>query len=61
MCKWLEVADKYHANQLYNVCLDFIVENYQHISNSEEFQNLDKKLLVEVTSEACKRLLQKQQ
>jgi len=57
--QWLEITDKYGADQLYSICIDYIVENYDEVTTMEEFKNLDKKLLIEVTQEACKRIVHK--
>jgi len=51
-----QVASRHEAWQLKAFTMDFIMENYDQVSNSKCFEDLDKPLLVEVTKEACKLL-----
>jgi hypothetical protein len=50
----LQIATRHEAWQLKNFSLDYIITNYDEVCKTKCFEDLDKKLLMEVTREACK-------
>jgi len=52
----LQVADRYEASQLKSVCFEFILANYEQVTKTKSLNELDKDLLITLTTEACKRL-----
>jgi len=52
----LQVASRFESWQLKAFTMDFIMENYDKVSNTKCFDDLDKALLVEVTKNAVKLL-----
>jgi len=55
----LQIANQYEAWQLKAYTMDFIMENYDQVSSTKCFDDLDKPLLVEVTKTAVKLLTKK--
>jgi len=51
----LQVATHHDASQLKRYTLEFIMEQYEEVSRTKSFDDLEKPLLLEVTKEAVKR------
>lgn len=52
----LQVAIRFEAFQLRRVCMEVMLQNFDAVSQTKAFQDLDRELLVSFTSEACRRL-----
>jgi len=52
----LDVATRFEANQLRSSCVEFIIQNFDVIAQTKTFADLDREMIVSLTSEACKRL-----
>jgi len=52
----LRVAVRFEACQLRHVCTETIIQNFEAVAQAKTFGDLDRELLVETMSEACKRL-----
>jgi hypothetical protein len=52
----LEVAYHFQDSGLRKVCVDFILENFGKISQSNGFKALDKKVIVDLLIEARQRM-----
>jgi hypothetical protein len=50
----LQVASRHDARQLKAICMHFIMENYDKVSQTKSFDELNRDLLLEVTKTACK-------
>eukprot|EP00276_Gloeochaete_wittrockiana_P005784 CAMPEP_0184662906 /NCGR_PEP_ID=MMETSP0308-20130426/45515_1 /TAXON_ID=38269 /ORGANISM="Gloeochaete witrockiana, Strain SAG 46.84" /LENGTH=152 /DNA_ID=CAMNT_0027105239 /DNA_START=32 /DNA_END=490 /DNA_ORIENTATION=+ len=49
----LTLADRTSAVQLKKICLDFVVNNYESVSQTKAFETLESHLSRDITSEAC--------
>eukprot|EP00761_Pharyngomonas_kirbyi_P005885 gb/GECH01005891.1/.p1 GENE.gb/GECH01005891.1/~~gb/GECH01005891.1/.p1 ORF type:complete len:500 (+),score=113.28 gb/GECH01005891.1/:1-1500(+) len=54
----LQVANRFGADQLKRVCLEFILKHFQEVKQTSSFKEMDKDLILEVTNLACSRLSQ---
>lgn len=52
----LRVSVRFEAAQLRRVCTETIIQNFDAVAQAKTFGELDRELLVETMSEACKRL-----
>jgi hypothetical protein len=56
VCNLLEIADRFDARKLRQVCLEHLLDHYEVVTTSQAFQEMERELLVYVMKEACKRL-----
>lgn len=52
----LDVATRFEASQLRNACMEFIFKNFEVVSKTKTFADVDRELLVSLLQESCKRL-----